>query len=410
MARIADSLSDELLQVFFEHPLDRSLVSQDSLNLTNRTRTSTFPWRGQFSPGLVEVLLKVAGSQAESVFDPFVGSGTTLFEASRLGFDSAGVDINPAAISMASSCWFIGISPSKRNAIFEDAASVVGREPAGELFGESSSIQPVDALTRAASNDKLHRGVRLALELSLVLLMGGKRKLNPFTAADALCQVRNLVMTLPHREPAPSVALADARHVPYRKGTFDFVITSPPYINVFNYHQHNRPAMELLGHDVLNNARAEIGANRKHRQNRFLTVIQYCLDMGQVFVELGRVLRPQSPAVFVVGRESRVRGCRFENGAIVAAVASAAGFRLELRQERVFTNRFGERIFEDILHLREASTQVSEQSLIETLRAVGTASLAAARTQAVDHAVRDDLEAAIEKSQSVHPSPEVVDG
>ena len=144
---------------------------------------------------------------------------------------------------------------------------------------------------------------------------------------------------------------ADARATPLGPATVDLVITSPPYINVFNYHQNCRQAMERMGWDLLGVARSEFGANRKHRGNRFLTVIQYCLDMAMALTEIKRVLKPTGRAIVVMGRESCVRGVSFRNGRLVGAVAVATGFRLVTRQERKFTNKFGDVIYEDILHL-----------------------------------------------------------
>ena len=133
----------------------------------------------------------------------------------------------------------------------------------------------------------------------------------------------------------------------------DLVITSPPYINVHNYHEQYRQSVETLGWRLLRVAQSEIGANRKHRVNRFLTVIQYCLDMTLALSEMARVCKPGARIILVVGRESTVRGISFDNGEIVArAGAECAGLPLLTRQERVFTNRFGERIYEDLLHFR----------------------------------------------------------
>jgi hypothetical protein len=127
-------------------------------------------------------------------------------------------------------------------------------------------------------------------------------------------------------------------------------VTSPPYINVFNYHQHYRRSVESLGFDLLKVAKSEIGSNRKHRQNRFLTVIQYCLDMAAVLHELHRVCRPQTRLVVVLGRESKVRKTPFYNSEIVARLAvMSCGCNLLTRQERVFQNRFGELIYDEIL-------------------------------------------------------------
>src|SRR5207244_9860645 len=128
------------------------------------------------------------------------------------------------------------------------------------------------------------------------------------------------------------------------------IITSPPYINVFNYHQNNRSAMELLGWDLLDIAKSEIGSNRKNRQNRFLTVVQYSLDMLDVLKEMRRLLRPNGRAIIVVGRESNVRGLSFKNGKLVAAIAlGGADFCLEARQWRKFRNNFCYIIYADII-------------------------------------------------------------
>ncbi len=110
--------------------------------------------------------------------------------------------------------------------------------------------------------------------------------------------------------------------------------------------------MELTGWNLLNIAKSEIGSNRKHRQNRFLTVVQYALDMLDALHEIHRLLSPNGRAIMVVGRESNVRGASFSNGILVATLAiGGAGFILDNLQERKFVNKFGETIHEDILHL-----------------------------------------------------------
>ncbi len=60
-----------------------------------------------------------------------------------------------------------------------------------------------------------------------------------------------------------------------QENQIDFVITSPPYINVFNYHQNYRQSAEILGWDLLKIAKSEIGSNRANRGNRFYTIIQF---------------------------------------------------------------------------------------------------------------------------------------
>jgi len=76
------------------------------------------------------------------------------------------------------------------------------------------------------------------------------------------------------------------------------------------------------------------------------------LDMTQVLVELRRVLVDDGRVVIVLGRESTVRGITFENGRLFSELVQRDGsFKLERRLERSFVNRFGKRIFEDVLEL-----------------------------------------------------------
>ena len=52
-------------------------------------------YKAKFFPRMVRALLNVFDLDSAPVFDPFCGSGTALLEASLLGRDSAGVDIDP---------------------------------------------------------------------------------------------------------------------------------------------------------------------------------------------------------------------------------------------------------------------------------------------------------------------------
>jgi hypothetical protein len=72
-----------------QFPIDRETTAQERLDLDNRSRTSLFPWRGQFSPELIERLLSEYAVSGSVIADPLVGSGTTLFECAEI-FDLFG--------------------------------------------------------------------------------------------------------------------------------------------------------------------------------------------------------------------------------------------------------------------------------------------------------------------------------
>ena len=107
------------------------------------------------------------------------------------------------------------------------------------------------------------------------------------------------MLELPYTNNPICAKLCDSRltHVDKEKYA-NVVVTSPPYINVFNYHQNYRAILETLGWDLLRVAKSEIGSNRKNRGNRFKTVIQYCLEIEQTMQSLWKSLADESIMVF----------------------------------------------------------------------------------------------------------------
>lgn len=351
-------------------PLDHSTIPKDRLDIEAKSRSNLFPWNGQFSPQLVHAFLETYATAGDTVADCFLGSGTVLAEAGGLGLRAFGSEINPAAFRMAQTYTLINVDRRVRKAVVGPADQLLFRAFGGpSLFagdGDDAHDTDTDGANPKATLLKLCQAEkdgqsRLLLETLIVLLDFYK---NDPTAQKVLAtwqKLRDRVYALPYSEAKIELANCDARRLPLTAGAVDLVVTSPPYINVFNYHQQYRASVEALGWDLLHVARSEMGSNRKNRGNRFLTVIQYCLDITEALAELRRVCKPSARIIFVVGRESNVRKTQFFNGDIVTRLAvRCLGLSAECRQERVFMNRFGTRIYEDILHFRPGYAQAGE--------------------------------------------------
>ncbi len=386
-------------------PLDTTTITQDRLNIDNKERSNLFPWNGQFSPQLIEVLLENYARAGSFVLDPFVGSGTVLHEAGRRDHPAFGSEVNPAAFKMAQVYRFINLKAGRRRKSIEEADDalhdVLSSSPTLFSPARNTANVPIEQeLANAATHSEAPL-CKILLETLVVLLNYGDKKLTDSAVLSAWSKLRNTVLNLPTSDAVIEPANCDARALPLPKHRADIVITSPPYINVFNYHQHYRRSVEALDWDLLQVARSEIGSNRKNRGNRFLTVIQYCIDMAAVLSELRRVCKSDAHVIIVVGRESNVRKTRFFNGEIVARLAvHSAGYRLQTRQERVFQNRFGDMIFEDILHLTQRPLDGALTPAAEIAREV----LLAARSRAPEESL-SDLDSAIENLGAVEPSP-----
>ena len=306
-------------------PLDTT-ITQDRLNIDNKERSNLFPWNGQFSPQLIETLLETYAAPGSFVLDPFLGSGTVLHEAGRRGHPAFGSEVNPAAFKMAQVYRFINVKAAERRKVVEDVTEVLKNSlpDAPSLFfpaGKTIDVPIQQALAEVEAAAPL---CKILLEALVVLLNYSDKELTADAVMAMWSKLRKTVLALPLSDAVIDLASCDARALPLPDHRANMVITSPPYINVFNYHQHYRRSVEALGWDLLTVARSEIGSNRKNRGNRFLTVIQYCLDMAAVLDELRRVCKPDALVIVVVGRESNVRKTRFFNGEIVARLAECS--------------------------------------------------------------------------------------
>jgi hypothetical protein len=129
--------------------------------------------------------------------------------------------------------------------------------------------------------------------------------------------------------------------------------------------------------------------------------------MLDALTEMARVLKQDGLAIIIIGRESRVRGQRFENGTLLYGLGvGGAGFGLVRRHERVFINRFGERIVEDLLVFAK-DTGFPKRGY-ELARALSVALLEKARENAPCEVARD-IRGALANVERVAPSP-IYDG
>ena len=370
--------------------------------MSTRERLSRLPWKGQFTPEFVDVLLDAYLPDGGVVLDPFAGSGTVLFEAARRGMKSYGAEISDAALVFSRVAELSSLGLESRLEALTIARQLLDRWPRQQETQRSlcSDTAPEREVIEAARSEP--RVWRL-VSAAVVLAQTTRSKIVRSSVLEALTRLRGIVLESATPRPPCHVYQADARALPLDDETVDLVVTSPPYINVHNYHQYARAAVELLGGDPLGAAKSEIGANRKFRQNRFLTVVQYAIDMAEVLAELRRVVDPGGRVVVVLGRESRVRGITFANGSLLTVLAQREeSFEVRRRMERSFINRFGAQIFEDIIELAPSG---GGGGGAEVGRSVGIEFLKCALHRALDEAQERDLTLAVKQAESVPPSP-----
>ncbi len=388
---------------FTKKQLDIDLPTK-LVDISDKKRSNLFTWRGQFSPQLIEALIENYASKDDVLYDPFCGSGTLLIEAASNNYKVFGTELNPAAFGLASIYKLIQEDNTNINSSIDYVESLVkDYYPTENLFKNTKGKELDNLKTELVSALRNAKDsiIKTILNALIIGLDFEQKILTKVKLQSAWENLKTKIQNLPDSDKAIDLFLGDARESNINDKSIDFVITSPPYINVFNYHQNYRKSVEATGFNVLEVARSEIGSNRKFRSNRFLTVIQYALDIYQVFIDLKRICRPEAKIIFIVGRESSVRKTSFSNAKLLTEVAKEVGFKLVGEQPRMFKNKFGQDIYEEILRFKIDNNK--EVSHISAIREIALNHLSNALEYAPEESV-SDLKDAISKGGNVEPS------
>jgi DNA methylase N-4/N-6 domain protein len=336
------------------------IFEQAKLDAIGKKHSNIFNWRGQFTPEFVLYILQLFSKENDFVLDPFSGSGTVLQEAIYQNLYTAGFDINPSAYMMTRFFELCRLDIQERyNLCFELESKI------NFLLSsyKNKNVYIPDEDYRKAYTNLLE----LALDIKnatltddehifLVNILFLSEKDKKLSLKDSIYKSfyflkEKLIGFLPYSDKKTKIFLDDSRNVhQYFSNEVDLILSSPPYINVFNYHQNYRGIMEVFDYNILSVAHSEFGANRKNRSNRFKTVVQYCLDMEQSIKSFWKVLKEGAKIILVLGRESNVRNIPFYNGQMIKEIIEECkGFSSIETLERSFKNKFGMNITEDII-------------------------------------------------------------
>lgn len=388
----------DTMTIFEKIPIDKTSISQGELDIDNKTRSNLFAWNGQFSPQFVEALLSHYAQDGDVVIDPFAGSGTTLCEAARKGISAYGMELNVSAYYMAKTYELANKSLPEREILIDSVEEI--------LTSISKTDEILPTITRAIQQNN-PSALSALLSTLIILIDLFSNELSISLLHTKWTGLKKTVLEIPFSTAKIKVDMGDSRKLGCNSDEATLLITSPPYINVFNYHQKYRRSVEALGYNVLAIAKNEIGSNRKNRGNRLLTVIQYCIDMALSIKEAMRACRQNARMIYVVGRESNVLGYSFCNSRLIFEIATEV-FQLPflLRQERAFKNRFGQVIYEDILHFENIKTEnfLSEEEIEDAARSIAVRILSEKAQMYPSSKNIELIFEAIEKAENVNRS------
>ena len=349
-------------------------LSWSEQELPERERTKhvhrLHPYLGKFVPQLVEALLGRYVRPGGRVLDPFAGSGTTLVQCLESGYDAVGVDV------AAFNCLLMRVKtarydPFRLESEIRDVSGRNGRsarrpqgylrewfapQAAAELLHFRSLVDEYEhadvlrvVLARAARSARLTTHFDLdfprAPQREPYWCHKHRRECAPVQEAGKFL-ARYLLDTLERiaafqrvrsRTHAAEVLHGESGEVAL-EGTFDAILTSPPYPGLIDYHEQHRYAYELLELDDRRDR--ELGAAALGTSRR--AIEDYVDGIARVLRVQSQLLEPAAPVIVVVN----------DRRSLYPEILERSGLVLVDRLERHVNRRTGRRAgeyFESIL-------------------------------------------------------------
>lgn len=336
------------------------------------------PYLGKFVPQLVETFLQRYFRPGGRVYDPFVGSGTTLVEASAFGAHAIGCDISAfnVLLSRVKTASYslptleLGLKGALEEGRRTGDPTAVDTTPwlrtwyapqaLAELLAYRQALQRLDGPLRDVGDVVLSRAARSArltthfdLDFPRKPQTGEyychkhRRTCRPVGEANKFLRrytddtISRISQFAELKRRADVVVLhGDASDVALPKQPTG-IITSPPYPGLIDYHEQHRYAYELLG--LEDRRDAEFGAAARGRSRSAYR--HYVDGMIAVFGNASSQMPIDAPVVIVVNDSQN----------LYPEILSRSGLALEERMTRHVNRRTGRRageFFEDILVCR----------------------------------------------------------
>lgn len=303
-----------------------AITAREKQALTHNIHPYPAKYIPQIPGSLLDYLNIPTGS---TVLDPFCGSGTTLLEAAIRGHNAIGIDSNPIATLISRTkctllskeqCGQIEAVLSQLD-LFDAANDTAVEIP--DFLNRDHWFQPnmqrelacIRHLIDAVSDP--HAADFLCTAFSAIIVKSSnqesdtrwraKNKNLPdgFAIAefkkkvlDTLCRMRLLE---PYSLGSVTVKTQDSRRMDFiQDGAAACAITSPPYMNSFDYYLYHKLRMYWLGYDHYAVQEKEIGSRNKHCDNG-RGIDAYVESICQVVQQVYQKLIPQGYFCVVIG-------------------------------------------------------------------------------------------------------------
>ena len=321
-------------------------IEWDFAEVLQEPPSKLHPYPARFIESIPRTLIDVLGCNYNGVvFDPFCGSGTTLYEAQRLGFNSIGVDSNPVA------CLISRVKTRNLPSLFNQVSEIV-HSKALQAYSPRYIVPNIPNLNHwfkkevqvaistiiseitRQDDDVTRDALKLALS-SIVVRVSNQDSDTRYASVEKSVtyeDVYNFFLNACHKliENKPTLA-SNARATIIHKDILDtskadinepisLVITSPPYPNAYEYWLYHKYRMWWLGYDPIKVRTHEIGSRPHYQKKNGQTEKDFANQLNQVFSLFNTIVMQGGYVCIVIGR-SIIKGRTINNAEIISNLA-----------------------------------------------------------------------------------------
>lgn len=349
------------------------------------------PFPARMAPDLVDQSI-LSLNEGSKILDPMCGSGTTLRRSLEAGHLAHGWDIDPLAVKMSRvRCrrydvaklsealeLVMGHCRSMRDLdlLFADCDETM--KFASYWFADQQKLE-LNALSLAIDDcypaGRYRDFFHIALSRIIITKFKGaslawdishsrphkKKSENEFDVIEGFEKSARKLLLHVKNNPCPrdaKISLQDCRK-PRGNGTYDAIITSPPYLNAIDYMRGHKFSLIWMGYSIpelrkirssaigsesqrkaladdnrLQRIAAEVCHGRKVNQRTNRILIKYIDDCDQLMTALKTQLKPGGSLVFVLANSIQY-GTKIRNDEIVKILATEKGFQLSDEKKRM---------------------------------------------------------------------------
>lgn len=317
------------------------------------------PYPAKFPIDLAINYIDKYTEEGDSVFDPFVGSGTTLLAAKVLKRCGYGTDINHVAILISDfkTLDFTQEDLDELKIFIDDLESNSGKYideavrynyPSIEHWFCDNAITVLSTIKNKISEIKSDRQKVFSKLVfsSIVNTVSNQESDTRYAAVEKpnltinhiidifikkFKSVLSLLKDIAFEEDnsiqvKPFLQNAKKCNEVIKPNSIDLILTSPPYPNTYDYYLYHKHRMNWLGYDVKYSMEAEIGSRRefsslKKPQEKFDD------DLYEIFEACNKLLKNNGHVVIVMG-DGRIQGKTYEAKTNIEKICSRLNWKL----------------------------------------------------------------------------------